>query len=168
MSDKFERKIGDVVVYRKQGIYKIADIKEQHIGGIDKDYYVLLSVYDSNSSLYVPTDADNLSELMEDVLSEDEVFRIIDKSKENPVSWVENTSERAELFDNLLKSGDLVEILRVYRLFAERKALKTQRQIKNSARDEKTFAKAQKIIHEAFAYSLKINVSDVSDCILKG
>ena len=167
MLDICKRKIGEVVVYRRQGMYKIQEIKEQEIGGICKNYYVLRSIYDSNSSLYVPTDADNLSDLMEDVLSEDDIFEIIDKSKENPMSWIENTSERAEVFDNLIKSGDLVDILKIYRLYAERKLLKNQRLIKNSARDERIFAKAQKIIHEAFAYSLKIDVSGVSDYISK-
>ena len=53
--------IGEIVVYRKQGVYEITSIKEQDIGSETKDYYVLSSVYDKNASVYVPVDSEALT-----------------------------------------------------------------------------------------------------------
>ena len=167
MLNNCERKIGEVVVYRKQGMYKIQEIKEQEIGGISKNYYVLRSVYDSNSSLYVPTDAENISEVMEYILTKDEIHKIIEKSKESAMSWIENSGERSETFNAVIKEGDLVEILRLLRLFIERKAQKDQKPVRNFARDEKVLSMAQKIISEAFAYPLGLTKSEVIDYIFK-
>ena len=49
--------IGEFVVYRNSGIYKISDIRQENFCGIERTYYVMHSVYEAGSVVYLPTDA---------------------------------------------------------------------------------------------------------------
>ncbi len=158
---EYSRKIGERVVYRKQGIYIISDIKEQKIGSVKKDYYVLSSVYDKNATVYVPADSESLVLLMEQMLSVDEINTIIDKSEETDLVWIENTGERALYFEEIIKSSDLVKILSLLKMFILRRECADKKPLKTFARDEKVFASAQKTITEAFAYPLGIDKTQV-------
>jgi RNA polymerase-interacting CarD/CdnL/TRCF family regulator len=48
------RSIGEYVVYKKRGVFVIESTKEERIGKEVKVYYVLRSVYDEKSTVYVP------------------------------------------------------------------------------------------------------------------
>lgn len=160
-AEKNSHNIGDTVVYRKQGIYKISDIKEQKIGTEKKNYYVLSSVYDVNATVYVPVDNEALTSKMEHILSKDEIDTIIDKSEKNDVEWIENTTERALYLDEIVKSGDLARILAMLKMFILRRENKDKKPTRTFARDEKAFAAAQKAVTEAFAYPLGLEKPQV-------
>lgn len=160
-SANYPYSIGETVVYRKQGIYVVSDIKEQEIGAVKKDYYVLSSVYDKNTSVYVPVDNEALTARMEHVLSKEEIHTIIDISEESSVQWIDNTMERAVYFEEILKSGDLAKILSMLKMFILRKEQKEIKPLKTSARDEKAFNAAQKAVTEAFAYPLGLEKTQV-------
>ena len=160
-SANYPYSIGETVVYRKQGIYVVSDIKEQEIGAVKKDYYVLSSVYDKNTSVYVPVDNEALTARMEHVLSKEEIHTIIDISEESSVQWIDNTMERAVYFEEILKSGDLAKILSMLKMFLLRKEQKEIKPLKTSARDEKAFNAAQKAVTEAFAYPLGLEKTQV-------
>ena len=161
IKEKYPHSIGETIVYRKQGIYKIADIKEQKIGNVKKDYYVLSSVYDKNATVYVPADNENLTLFMERVLSKEEIHSIIDMSEKENVVWIENTTERALYLEEIIRSGDLAKILSVVKMFIIRKEDKGGKPYRTFARDEKAFAAAQKAVTEAFAYPLGIERTQV-------
>lgn len=158
---KYLHSIGEIVVYRKQGTYEITEIKEQKIGSVKKDYYVLSSVYDKNAAVYVPVDNETLTSQIQRILSKAEIDTIIDESKENPMEWIENNAERAVLFEEIMKSGELSKILAVLNMFIFRKENVDKKCYRTFARDEKAFATAQKTITEAFAYPLGLEKTEV-------
>ncbi len=160
-SANYPYSIGETVVYRKQGIYVVSEIKEQEIGAVKKNYYVLSSVYDKNTSVYVPVDNEVLTARMEHVLSEEEIHRIIDVSEESSIQWIDNAAERAVCFEEILKSGDLAKILSLLKMLIIRKEQKEIKPFKTSARDEKAFNSAQKAVTEAFAYPLGLEKNQV-------
>ncbi len=161
IAEKYTHNIGDTVVYRKQGTYRVTDIKEQKIAGIKKEYYILTSVYDSNSSVYVPVDSQNLTSMMESVLTKEEIDAIIRNSENNRMTWIENTAERAEYLDEVIHSGDLSQVLSLLMMFILRKESSDKKPIRTFARDEKAFAAAQKAVLEAFAYPLGLKKDEV-------
>lgn len=161
IAEKYTHNIGDTVVYRKQGTYRVTDIKEQKIAGIKKEYYILTSVYDSNSSVYVPVDSQNLTSMMESVLTKEEIDTIIRNSENNRMIWIENTAERAEYLDEVIHSGDLSQVLSLLMMFILRKESSDKKPIRTFARDEKAFAAAQKAVLEAFAYPLGLKKDEV-------
>lgn len=160
-TEKFTHNVGDTVVYRKQGIYEVSEIKEQKIAGMKKNYYVLSSVYDSNATVYVPVDSESLTSQMEKMLTKEEIHAIIKQSEDNEILWIENTAERAEFFEETLKSGDLVRILSVLKMLILRKENRDKKPVRTFARDEKAFAAAQKAVTESFAYPLGLDKSQV-------
>lgn len=152
---------GKTVVYRKGGIYKITGFKEQKIGDIKKKYYVLSSVYDKNTTIYVPMDNDLLTSQIEPVLTKEEINSIIDKSEEKGIGWIEDTTRRAVFFEEILKSGELYRILALFKLLYLRRENAEPKTYRTYARDEKAFALASKAITEAFAYPLEIPKTEV-------
>lgn len=165
--EKYNHNVGETVVYRKQGIYEITEIKEQKIGNIKKEYYVLSSVYDKNATVYVPVDNDVLTAQIERMLTKDEIFAIIEKSEESSVEWIENNTERAICFDEIVKSGELFRVLSLLKLFLQRKENADKKSSRTFARDEKAFAYAMKIITEAFAYPLGLQKTEVVPYIIQ-
>ena len=160
-SKNYLHNIGEIVVYRKQGVYEITSIKEQDIGSETKDYYVLSSVYDKNASVYVPVDSEALTSQIQRMLTKEEIDAVIDESKENPMEWIENNARRALFFEEILKSGEIAKILAVLNMFMFRKENVDKKCYRTFARDEKAFAAVQKIITEAFAYPLGISKTEV-------
>lgn len=152
---------GETVVYRKQGVYVITDIKEQDIGNVQKDYYVLSSVYDKNSTVYVPVDSEALTAQIERVLSRDEINAIIDESTGYDVVWIENNAERALRFDEIVKSCDLAGILSVLKMYILQKENSDKKTYRTFARDERIFSAAMKAVTEAFAYPLGLEKTEV-------
>lgn len=165
--EKYFHKVGETVVYRKQGTYVITDIKEQTIGRVKKDYYVLSSVYDKNATVYVPVDNDTLTSQIERMLTKEEINAIIDESEENNLIWIENNTERAMFFEEILKSGELSKVLSILKLFLLRKENVDKKSYRTFARDEKAFAAAQKTVTEAFAYPLGIGKTEVIPYIIE-
>lgn len=155
------RKTGEYVVYKKHGVYEISEIKEERVAGETKTYYVLKSVYDANVTVYVPADKEDLVSRMEDVLTTDDIKVIVKNSKEEEVEWIDTNSERFALCEEILARENLSEILAMMRLLAKNKeeALLSKRKV--FAHDERMLSASQKIISEAFAFSLGIDRKDV-------
>lgn len=166
MTKEYMYKTGETVVYRKQGIYEITEIREQKIGSEMKEYYVLSSVYDKNSTVYVPVESQALVLQMEKVLSKEEIHSIIDKSEEIDLEWIENNTQRALFFDEIIKSDDLAKILALMKLFMIRKDNAEKKYARSYARDEKAFAFAQRVVTEAFAYPLGLSKTEVVPYII--
>lgn len=154
-------KTGEHVVYKKHGVYEIAEIRREKISGEVKTYYILKSVYDANSTVYVPADKDELVSQMERVLSAQEIETIIDNSKTVQMEWIDSNSERFDVCEKILAQGDLSRILALLKLLMQKKqeALNTKNKI--FAHDERMLTASQKIISEAFAFSLGIDKKDV-------
>lgn len=159
--DTLAHKKGDYVVYKKHGIYLIDDIRRDKICGIFKYYYVLKSVYDINSTVYVPTDCENLVNRMERVLTLEEIEEITNKSKEVRVEWESDSATRQESFEEILHSNDLSRIIALVKLLMGRKEEARIKKTKVPAFDERTLNNGQKILEEAFAFTLGINKKDV-------
>lgn len=157
----YPHKTGETVVYRKQGIYEITSVKEQIIGDIKKDSYVFSSVYDKNATIYVPVDNENLTSQIESVLSTDEINLIIDQSETTGITWIENNTQRAICYDEIIKSNDLSRILAVLRLYMLQKEGENKKSFRAFAKDERIFSAAMKNITEAFAYPLGIAKPEV-------
>ena len=99
-------KKGDVISYGTTGVCKVEGECEQTVKGQKKRYIVLKPVHQVNSTLYVPVDNDELKTKFKPLLTGDEIEEII---KEMPVEsslWKESSSERAELYSQVLESGD--------------------------------------------------------------
>lgn len=154
--ENFPRKIGEYIVYKKHCVYEIVDIKEEKICGTKKSYYVLKSVYDDRSAVYVPTDSEVLVSLMTSPFTYEEALAVIDESKSADVVWKEEVAERFKYFDELMQEDSLPRLISAYFLLSLQKEEALRAKKKFFAHDERTMQAALKLICEAFAFSLDI------------
>lgn len=154
-------KTGEHVVYKKHGVYEIADIKTDKICGTEKTYYVLRSVYDSNATVYVPADCEALVSQMELPLTASDINCMIDSSKEAQMEWIDTAAERREFFEDIMNSCDLSRIVAMMRLLIRHKEEALASKAKTFAHDERMLAASQKLVAESFAYSLGIDKKEV-------
>ena len=99
-------KKGDVISYGTTGVCKVEGECEQTVKGQKKRYIVLKPVHQINSTLYVPVDNDELKTKFKPLLTGDEIEEIIKEMPEESSLWKESNSERAELYSQVLESGD--------------------------------------------------------------
>ena len=69
--------VGDTVVYGTQGVCRIERTESRRVRGEYIDYLVLRPVYDSNSTLFIPKSNEKLTSKMREILSADEIDKII-------------------------------------------------------------------------------------------
>lgn len=163
--EKLDHKKGEYVVYKKQGIYLIDDVRQDNICGFKKCFYVLRSVYDSNATVYVPADSDALVSQMEKVLTLPRIEQIIEESKHRNIQWEADSDLRQEEFQNILLSGDLSKVIVLVKLLLARKEELRQCKKKIPALDERTLTAAVRTLEEAFAFSLGLEKKDVLEYI---
>lgn len=158
--------VGDTVSYGTQGICKIKEIAKMTIGKEEKEYFVLIPVRDQRATVYLPTDNEKLLHNMRTVLSANEIDKLIDKAAENIMDWIENDADRKEHCNNVIKSGDRYQLLRLIEmLYTKREELKfTKKHFHIS--DEKYLREAERLLHDEFAYALNISKDNVPDYIL--
>lgn len=158
--------VGDAVSYGTQGICKIKEITKMAIGKEQKQYFVLVPIRDERATVYVPTDNEKLLHNMRTVLSAKEIDKLIDKATKNIMDWIENDVDRKEHCNNVIKSGDRYELLRLIEmLYTKREELKfTKKHFHVS--DEKYLHEAERLLHDEFAYTLNISKEEVHEYIL--
>lgn len=88
---------------------------EQTVKGQKKLYIVLKPVHQINSTLYVPVDNDELKTKFKPLLTGDEIEEIIKEMPEESSLWKESSSERAELYSQVLESGDRKRLAQLVR-----------------------------------------------------
>lgn len=154
--------VGECVVYRGSGIYRIDDIRDEDFCGLGRrTYYVLSSVFDHSSVIFVPLDAKDIEKTLRNVLSCDQIDEVIAKAGENPVEWVEDVKSRAEYFDRLLTEGCCSDIIGIYiKMMKYKDSIESGRK-KLYASDAKILAAAERIITDEFSFVLAIPKSEV-------
>lgn len=158
--------IGEFVVYRNSGIYRISDIRQENFCGIgERTYYVMHSVYETGSIVYLPIDAEDLETKIRSVTKPEEIDGIFDLAQNSGNIWVEDVKERAEYFDELLTRGGTADLLWLHCVLTNYKREIEGQRRKLYANDAKVLAAAEKIIAEEFSFVLGIDRSEVMSYI---
>jgi CarD family transcriptional regulator len=162
----FRHGIGEFVVYRNSGIYRISDIRKENFCGIgERTYYVMHSVYERNSIVYLPVDAEDLELKIRGVPRPEEIDRIIRTAKSSANVWKEEVKERAEYFDELLSRGTTSDLLWLLCVLTNYKNEIEGQRRKLYASDARILAAAEKMVSEEFAFVLGIDRSEVMSCV---
>ena len=131
------------------------------------EYYVLQPVYDARSTVYIPTDSEKLASHARSLLSENEVYEIIDAMPAKGFEWVQNDKERSEFFRNVLESGTRTDIVNLISTLHNRKTELAGHGKKLRSSDEAIMQRAERLLYGEFAWVLGIDPSEVVDFIRK-
>lgn len=153
---------GHIFIYGASGVCRVEDIRVCDYGNGKKEYYVLQPVYDLRSSLSVPVDSPVFDSHARELLTEAEVFEIIDGLQNVEAEWIKNDKERIEIFRKLLDGGERKDIAVLIRnLYLHKKEL-AENGKKLRSTDEAIMQRAEKLLFGEFAWVLKIEPKEVS------
>ena len=152
-------KTGDFVTYKDSGICKIVEENQ--------DYFILEPVYSKNMTMYVPKQSQVLVEQMKYVLEKDEIDRLIIDAETVPHKWIEDSKQRYDEFNKLLRGGNKEDLLWLIKVLSLHKIDVEENKKNFYATDKRILTSAEKIITEEFAFVLGIEPGEVLDYILK-
>ena len=158
-------KVGDVFVYGSNGACQITDIKEEKFARETKVYYILSPFFDSRETIFVPVDNEALTNKMKDVLSRDEIMKMIRSIPNCESIWDDNANIRREEYKKIINSADRKELLKLLKTQHEKKSSLEGTGKNLSVSDEKYYRKAQSIIHSEIAMVLELEMKEVEHFI---
>lgn len=159
--------VSEVVVYGVQGICRIDGFTEMTINGEKKKYYVLSPIYTNHSTIYVPTDNENLLHNIRPILSKNEIDSLIDNAAKQKAEWITDDLKRNEFCASVVKSGDRIALMQLIEmLYLHREELKQTKKHFHIS-DERFLREAERLINDEFSFVLDIPREKIPDYILQ-
>lgn len=159
--------VNDIILYGLNGACKITDITKREIGGRTVEYYVLRPIYSNASTIFVPTNNENLTSRMRQVLSAAEIHALIQSMPQEKSVWIEDENQRREAYKEILSNGDRQELIRLIKaLYLHQKELQQiGRRLHIS--DERFLKDAERLLYDEFALVLSIKPEQVLPFIME-
>lgn len=158
-------KVNDTIMYGTQGICKIVEITEKDFMGTKKEYYVLKPINDAGATLFAPVNNEKIEAKMRRILSEEEIYELIETMPYEEANWIKNENERKEEYKRIIASGDRVELIRMIKALYFNKKEREADGKHLYLSDERFFKEAERILYDEFQYVLKVRKEDLMSFI---
>lgn len=149
--------VTDVIMYGAQGVCEITGIEEKSIGGVKRKYFVLKPVKDKDATIFAPTDNEHVLKKIRKLLSAEEMDNLIDSMATKEANWIEDESQRRELYKGILADGDPLELVKMIKAIYLHKQEREAAGRRLHMTDERFFKDAEQILYNEFQYVLKLN-----------
>jgi len=156
-----------VVVYGKDGICTVYDVKEMDFAGKKETYYVLKPMSSQGSTVYVPISKENLVSKIRPVMTKEEIDCLIESTKNDEIKWSDSKNERYERFNEIVSGGNSRELLLLVSCLYLKKQEKESQGKHLSSTDEGILRLAERLIEEEFSIALGCSAEEVGDYINK-
>ena len=156
-------KKGDYVVKNNYGICEITDVVKMDMGAGNKDYYVLASVDESTSKIYLPVDiAEKRVRL---AINKDNAWRIIKEISAVDEAIIENEKEREKFYKEAINSCDPIRLISIIKTLYLRRQKRLEDNKKITAVDERYFKLAENQLYGELAFALGVKKSEINHII---
>lgn len=155
--------IGNSVIHPGEGVCEITDICSRTFDGKTCDYYVLKTVYDSRTTLYIPVETAGYRPKIRLLLNEDQIHEAIDLIKDSLPIISENDNKRRTTFKEIIASGEPTDISRVLKTVYELKCSTKGKKQKIS--DERIIRETETSVFSEFGYVLGIKQDEMPSYI---
>ena len=153
--------INDTITYGTNGVCKIDDITMKEFMGATKEYYVLKPVSDSASTLYVPVHNEKVVSKMRKILSEQEVYQLIETMPEQEKIWFQKDNERKEEYKKIIARGDHGELIGMIKAIYLQKKKREEEGKRLHISDDRFFKEAERILYDEFQYVLNLKKEEL-------
>ena len=159
--------VNDIIMYGTQGICKIVEIAEKDFMGTKKEYYVLKPMNDPAATLFAPVNNEKIERKMRKILTEEEIYQLIESMPKEEANWIHNENERKEQYKRIIANGNHVELIQMI------KALYLHKQEREAdgkhlyLSDERFFKEAERILYDEFQYVLNIKREELLPFMFK-
>ncbi len=157
---------GDTVIYGSQGVCKITGKEQKRIGSQYVDYFVLQPVYDENSTIFVPANNELLMGKMKSVLSQEEIYEMINSISDDEIIDALDDNERREQYQKIIAEGDRRMLFRLIKTLYLKKLSQEKKGKKLHQSDEAILKQAEKLLHNEFALVLDMKPDEVLPFII--
>ncbi len=154
-------KVGDIVIYKSEGVCRVSDIEVKTFRDKEIEYYVLKPVYKENSEIFVPKNNIELVSKMRQVLTREEIINLIKSMPDEDDIWIENENQRKEEYKQLIASGDRTKLIRLIKTLFNHKQKQKEAGKKLHITDDRLLKDAEKVLYDEFAYVLNISQNQV-------
>jgi len=160
--------IGQNVVYGIHGVCVIEDIRNTSLSSMmpPQNYYVLKQIK-RGSVIYVPCSNESGRYKIRGLLSENEIYAMIEAIKGDRMEWNVNRKERTAAFRDILSQGLSEDLLLMMLCIRERKNEFTDAKKKLSGADNDILTSAENLVIQEFAFVLGIDEDDVLSFIME-
>ena len=153
--------VNDTIMYGTQGICKIVEITEKDFMGTKKEYYVLKPISDEGATLFAPVNNEKIESKMRRILSEEEIYELIETMPYEEGNWIHNENERKEQYKKIIAGGDRTELIRMIKALYFHKKEREADGKHLYLSDERFFKEAERILYDEFQYVLKIQKEEL-------
>lgn len=159
-------KIGENVLYGSEGICKITDIVTRTINNQEKDFYLLTS--SSNKiNILVPLNSELSLAKMRKILSENEIYKLIEAMPDNETIWIKDKNVRKKKYTEIIVKGNHKQLVKLIKTLYLNKQEQIKKGKKFHAQDMYLLEMAEKMLYEEFSYTLNIKPEEVLPFIIK-
>jgi len=158
---------GDTVMHPSEGVCTIVDVRSIRFSGNDyRDYYVLRpSMEKGSGTVYLPVTRGDI--VLRRLLSRQDILNMIHNSSDYTGLWSDDNRVRKDRFTAILREGNYAKLIRMICEIHEHAALRIAEGKKLPSTDEHILSEAERLLHQEFAYVLKMSLEDTVQFILK-
>lgn len=139
-------KKGDYVVHSLEGVCEVQDIVDMTKGRDQVPYYQLASWPDKRTTVYVPVNQQNGRVRLREVLSKEEIQKIVDYILHAETEWITDIGERQEKMLAILREGEPYAMAHMTKTLMKKDLEKPL-----GSRDKSTLLTAQKVLFSEIA-----------------
>lgn len=154
--------VNEKILYGSVGVCEIREITQKDFGGKKADYYVLVPVYSSQSTVYVPVNSAALCEKKRKMPPKDRINELFECAKGEPLKWDDNKYTRRDKFNDILEKGSDKDIFSLACALLNYSEKQIEKGKKLHISDERVLAEAQKLIDEEVACVLELPRKNIS------
>jgi len=157
--------IGDLIVYSGQGICRVDDICDQTYAGVTRTYYVLHPLENSHHlTINTPIENDQTS-LMMKLIGQEEAEKILESFNSEGIDWIEKPQLRNQVYKDILKTGNRMEIAKVANSLLRKKHLVEKERKKFPENDSNLLRHIENILFKELATALNTSFAAISEKI---
>ena len=160
-------KKNDYIIYSSNGICFVNDIQKISftLGEPEKTYYILKPINDKNSTIYIPTDNDNLINKVRNIITKKEADSLLEK-KISPLQLSKDRKSRLNEYKKELSFPHPSNLLPLLLTISKEKEELEAKNKKIASIDREAFDAAISNVSNEFAYALKTDVETAEKYIL--
>lgn len=152
MDKRFKK--NEFVVYGKNGVCEIEDIRIMNFAGQREEYYILRPKSSRASTVYVPVNKDELVARMRFIITSKQANEILTSVSGEMVEWIDDKGLRLEQFNSIVSSGDIREIILLIICMRKKRAEKESQNKHLSSTDENILRLAEELVEEELSLAL--------------
>ena len=151
----------EYVMHHSEGVCQVEDIRRECFPGVaPRQYYILRPVYENAATtVYVPVDGETTR--LRPLVTEAEIRRFLTVAVSRKSLWKDNERERQDTFNNLLREGEPVTLLRLLLDIREHQHALAVSGRKLRFFDERILQEVERQIKQEYAHVLSIEPETV-------